>query len=62
MDTTYDVVRVDKAWHVCRLRSESAERWELTSGGYPTRAQAFTEMHSQRFADRDAKQYIKVNK
>uniref|UniRef100_A0A6M3IZA4 DUF1508 domain-containing protein n=1 Tax=viral metagenome TaxID=1070528 RepID=A0A6M3IZA4_9ZZZZ len=54
MKTIYDVVKVKKQWHVCKLTPESNERWIITSEGYKTRAGAFTEMHSQRFTDREA--------
>ncbi len=59
MATIYDVVRVGKLWHVCKLTPASEERWLLSSEGYKTRAEAYTEMHSQRFADRDARKLIK---
>ena len=57
--TIYDIVKVSKVWHVCRLRPTTIERWELTSLGYKTRAEAYTEMHGQRFSIREALQLIK---
>ena len=54
MKTIYDVIKIKKLWYVCKLTPESNERWELTSEGFKTRAGAFTEMHGQRFQDRDA--------
>jgi len=56
MKTIYDVVKVKNLWYVCKLTPETNERWIITSEGYKTRAGAFTEMHSQRFIDRDAVQ------
>ena len=56
MKTIYDVIKIKNSWYVCKLTPETNERWELTSEGHKTRAGAFTEMHSQRFADRDAVQ------
>ncbi len=58
MDTIYDVIRIDKAWYVCKLSPASNERWELSSKGFVTRAQAFTEMHSRRWADRESRQLV----
>ncbi len=58
MDTIYDVIRIGKLWHVCKLSPDSNERWELSSNGFVTRAQAFTEMHSQRWADKDSRQLV----
>ncbi len=56
-DSIYDVIKVKKLWHVCKLTPGSVERWILVSEGYQTRGQAFTDMYSQRWQDRDARQY-----
>jgi len=56
MKTIYDVVKVKNLWYVCKLMPETNERWKVTSGAFKTRAGAFTEMHGQRFTDRDAVQ------
>jgi hypothetical protein len=57
MDTIYDVIKIRNQWYVCKITPSSIlERWIITSEGYNCRAEAFTEMHTQRWNDRDARQ------
>ena len=56
MRTIYDIVKVKNKWYVCKLTPDSGERWIITSEGYTLRAFAYTEMHTQRWHDRDAAQ------